>query len=64
MKKFILGAALAAMLPMAAHAQSAPVPKQGCCEKMKAEGKKCCCDDMANKDHAEHDMSSMDHSKK
>ena len=31
---------------------------------MKAQGKKCCCDDMAKKDHADHDMNTMDHSKK
>jgi hypothetical protein len=27
-----------------------------CCEKMKAEGKECCCKDMAKMDHGNHDM--------
>jgi hypothetical protein len=41
-------------LPAVAHAQAAPAPapKADCCEKMKAEGKECCCKDMDHKDHA------------
>lgn len=50
--KLILGAlALAFAVPAAAQ-QGAhqPPAKQDCCEKMKAEGKECCCKDMAKKD--------------
>ena len=48
--------ALTIALPAAAHAAdpTPPEPKQDCCEKMKAEGKECCCKDMDHKDHAEH----------
>ena len=58
MKTLLTAIALTIALPSIAHAQAAP-PKGDCCEKMKAEGKKCCCDDMA-KDHAGHDMKTGD----
>ena len=63
MKKLLTAVALAIALPSLAHAQAAPTPpaKADCCEKMKAEGKKCCCDDMGKKGHAEHDMKGADH---
>ena len=55
MMKLMTAIALTIALPAAAYAADpAPRPKQDCCEKMKAEGKKCCCDDMADKDHAGH----------
>ena len=55
MMKLMTAIALTITLPAVAHAADpAPQPKQDCCEKMKAEGKKCCCDDMADKDHAGH----------
>ena len=55
MKKLLTAIALSIALPAAAYAADpAPQPKQDCCEKMKAEGKKCCCDDMDHKNHAEH----------
>ena len=53
----IVTIALSLALPGIAYAQAAPAPeKQDCCEKMKAEGKECCCKDMDKKDHAEHEM--------
>jgi len=67
MLKLMSAIALTIALPAAAHAADpAPHPeaKQDCCEKMKAEGKKCCCDDMDHKDHAKHgghDMPMGDH---
>jgi hypothetical protein len=60
MKKMMFGA-IALALAVPAFAQTAPAePKAGCCEKMKTEGKECCCKDMAKKDH---DMK-QDHSPK
>jgi hypothetical protein len=58
MKKILTAIALSIAIPSIAHAQAAPAPapKEDCCEKMKAEGKKCCCDDMDKKDHGEHGM--------
>jgi hypothetical protein len=58
MKKILTAIALSIALPAVAHAQAAPAPapEKDCCEKMKAEGKECCCKDMAGKDHAKHDM--------
>ena len=60
----LLIAALALSISGTAFAQTAPAPapapKADCCEKMKAEGKKCCCDDMG-KDHDNHDMKDMKH---
>jgi hypothetical protein len=57
MNKLLTAIALSVALPTVAHAQAAPVPvpekKMDCCEKMKAEGKECCCKDM-DKGHAEH----------
>lgn len=56
MKKMLFGAlALAVAVP--AYAQTAPEPehKMECCEKMKAQGKECCCKDMAGNHHADHD---------
>ena len=59
MRKLLTAIALATALPAMAHAADpAPQPKQDCCEKMKAEGKECCCKDMDHKDHAEHDKHS------
>ena len=57
MLKLMTAIALTIALPAAAYAADpAPKPeaKQDCCEKHKAEGKECCCKDMAGKDHAEH----------
>jgi hypothetical protein len=58
MNKILTAIALSIALPAVAHAQAAPVPgpeaKQDCCEKMKAEGKECCCKDMAKMGHAGH----------
>ena len=62
--KMIIGA-LALSLAVPAVAQTAPAvdphaghqmpaqqgDKKDCCEKMKAEGKECCCKDMAGKGH-------------
>jgi hypothetical protein len=61
MNKILTAIALAIALPAVAHAQTAPAPEKDCCEKMKAEGKECCCKDMAKKDHGEHDMKQHDH---
>lgn len=57
MKNILTAIALAIALPALAHAQTAPAPapKADCCEKMKAEGKECCCKDMAKMDHGKHD---------
>jgi hypothetical protein len=59
MNEILTAIALSIALPAVAHAQAAPAPapKADCCEKMKAEGKECCCKDKAGKDHAGHDMS-------
>ena len=46
MNKFLTAIALTIALPAVAHAQTAP----------KAEGKECCCKDMAKMDHGKHDM--------
>lgn len=56
MKNLLVAVTLAITLPSVAYAQETPAPekKMECCEKMKAEGKECCCKDMAKKDHAEH----------
>jgi hypothetical protein len=56
MNKLLTAIALSIAIPSVAYAQTAPAPeaKQDCCEKMKAEGKECCCKDMAGKDHADH----------
>jgi hypothetical protein len=56
MMKLLTAIALATALPAAAHAADpAPQPKQDCCEKMKHDGKECCCcKDMDHKGHAEH----------
>lgn len=56
MNKILTAIALSIAIPAMAHAQAAPTPeaKMECCEKMKAEGKECCCKDMAKKDHGEH----------
>ena len=51
MKKFLAAIALSIALPVVSHAQTAPAAKMECCEKMKAEGKECCCKDMAKMDH-------------
>lgn len=50
MKKMMFGAiALAIAVPAMAQTPPAPEHKMECCEKMKAEGKECCCKDMAKK---------------
>ena len=58
MNKILTAIALAIAIPAVAHAQAAPAPaaETDCCEKMKAEGKECCCKHMAGKEHAGHDM--------
>lgn len=58
MKKLLTAIVLSIAIPAVAHAQAAPAPapKMACCEKMKAEGKECCCKDMAKMDHGKHDM--------
>jgi hypothetical protein len=54
MNKLLTAIALSIALPAVAQAaEPAPPAKQDCCEKMKAEGKECCCKDMAHKDHGE-----------
>jgi hypothetical protein len=61
MNKILTAIALSIALPAVAHAQTAPAPKEDCCEKMKAEGKECCCcKDMAGKEHTGHDMKQHD----
>jgi hypothetical protein len=63
MNTILTAIALSIALPAVAHAQAAPAPapeKKDCCEKMKAEGKECCCKDMAGKEHAGHDMKQHD----
>lgn len=65
MKNLLTAIALTIALPAMAHAaEPAPAPKQDCCEKMKAEGKECCCKDMDHKDHGgqgEHGGKSGEH---
>ena len=60
MKKILTAVALSIAIPAVAHAEPAPAAKEDCCEKMKAEGKECCCKGMAGKDHAKHDMKHKD----
>lgn len=57
MNKILTAVVLSIAIPAVAHAQAAPAPasKMACCEKMKAEGKECCCKDMAKMDHSKHD---------
>ena len=55
MLKYLTAIALTIALPAVAYAADpAPQPKQDCCEKMKHEGKECCCKEHA-KDHAGHE---------
>lgn len=58
MNKMMIAIAMSVAVPAVASAQTAPAPaaKMDCCEKMKAEGKECCCKDMAKMDHGKHDM--------
>ena len=58
MKKILTAIVLSIAIPAVAHGQAAPATasKMACCEKMKAEGKECCCKDMAKMDHSKHDM--------
>ena len=58
MNKMLFAIAMSIAVPAVASAQTAPAPapKMACCEKMKAEGKECCCKDMAKMDHGKHDM--------
>ena len=60
MNKILTAIALSIALPAVAHAQANPAPaaEKDCCEKMKTEGKECCCKDM---DHKGHDMKQHDH---
>ena len=62
MNRILTAIALSIALPAVANAQAAPTPaaEKDCCEKMKAEGKECCCKDMADKDHAGHDRKQTD----
>jgi hypothetical protein len=55
MNKLLTAIALTIALPAVAHAQAAPPPaaEKDCCEKMKAEGKECCCKDMVKGGHGE-----------
>jgi hypothetical protein len=58
--KMLIGAiALFLAAPVAAQTAPAPAPKADCCEKMKAEGKECCCEKMdhSKMDHSKHDSS-------
>ena len=61
MKKILTAIALTIAIPAVAQAQAAPAPaaKMECCEKMKAEGKECCCKDMAKMDHDMQGMKGM-----
>ena len=62
MMKLLTAIALSIALPAVAHAaEPAPEAKQDCCEKMKHDGKECCCKDMDHKDHAGHGSSSGEH---
>jgi len=54
MKILISTAAAFFALTGTAYAQEAETPKMACCEKMKEEGKKCCC---AKEGEGEHNMS-------
>lgn len=58
MKMISLAIAFTIGLPSVAHAQlapPAPVPAaKDCCERMKAEGKKCCCDEMDKGSNDQH----------
>jgi hypothetical protein len=63
MKNIVFGAiALAIAVPAAAQTAPAEPKTMECCEKMKAEGKACCCKDMAGKDHGE--LGKQDHQPK
>ena len=58
MKTLIAAVAFAIAIPTAAYAQATtPADNPDCCEKMKADGKDCCCKDMdKSKDsHATHE---------
>lgn len=62
MNKLLTAIALTIALPAAAYAADpAPQPKQDCCQKMKAEGKDCCCCKDMGKDHAGHDSPKGEH---
>jgi hypothetical protein len=66
MKPLLTALALAVALPAGAHAFPTPTPapaptEKDCCAKMKAEGKKCCCEDMAKGDHADHKAQGEQH---
>ncbi len=58
MKTLFGAVALLIAAPAFAQTAPAPAPKADCCEKMKAEGKECCCKDMdhSKMDHSKHDM--------
>jgi uncharacterized protein involved in copper resistance len=62
MNKILTAIALSIALPAVAQAQTAPAPaaEKDCCEKMKAEGKECCCKDMGKMDHSKHNMKQPD----
>ncbi|OJY69585.1 MAG: hypothetical protein BGP16_07415 [Sphingobium sp. 66-54] len=63
MKKLITAIALALACSTAAYVQAAtPAEKPGCCEKMKADGRDCCCcEDMEKGEdgHAAHETHDM-----
>lgn len=63
--KYLLGVLALTMSTAAFAADPAPTPKKECCCDKGADGKKCCDkvkDGKAgNADHADHDMSGMDH---
>ena len=61
MNKLLAVVVLSIAFPSIAHAQDAATTpaKEDCCAKMKAEGKKCCCEDVDKKDHAEHRTDDM-----
>lgn len=58
MNKLLTAMALTIALPAVALAQATPAPtaKMACCDKMKADGKECCCKDMAKMDHGKQDI--------
>lgn len=58
MNKLVTAIALSIALPAVAYAQTAPTPAADadCSAKMKAQGKECCCKDMAKMGSSKHDM--------
>ena len=52
MKTLISAAAAILALTGTAYAQEAEAPEMSCCEKMREEGKKCCCDKEGEGEHS------------